>query len=349
MSSWQFVALTDYYGKKYGTAPQSYLKRTYEKWKSGETGMSGQTGTRVLECVPRFLGKEEQFQMLQFYIPSILSKWKAYTKTRTQNIEELHTTFFNIAKLIKENDYTLDWFVKNVFSQEEIDEFMGVLRFTMLDTLNRSYNSMREDISFFYSNLIGKLSQIDASIALKYSVNLLACTVELTTTEPVLKDDLILDIEPPDMVTKFTREYRKILLNYSMDCIKHDAHESGRRHLGLYDLNSLLNSVKNVQDHNEYNARLVIEGSAGSFFIDIEKKSQLRFALMIFKKAVALASIVLALALACIFLGDMAIPLCVILGYVIVFTLVSLIGSIRDLCMEMKEYERRKTKRVAES
>ncbi|MBL7186681.1 MAG: hypothetical protein ISS70_10185 [Phycisphaerae bacterium] len=311
--------------------------------------MSGETGRRILECVPRFLGREEQFQLLQFCIPSILSKWKTLAKARTQNIEELHATFSKIAKLIKESDYELEWFVTNVFSQEEIDEFMSVLRYTMLDTLNRSYYSVREDISFLYSNVIGKLSEIDASVTLEYSANLLDCRLQLTNTAPMLEDNLMQDIKPPDMVTKFDKEYRRILLDYSIDCIKHDTHDPGRKHVGLYDLNSLLNTVKNIQDHNEYSARLAIEGSGGDFSIRIEKKSKSKIAFEIFKRAVALALVLLVAVLVCIFFTTIVLALWWLFIAGLFWLFSQLVGEIRDLSKEMKEYEQRRTKRFAES
>ena len=151
------------------------------------------------------------------------------------------------------------------------------------------------------------------------------------------------------MVTKFNKEYRKILLNYSIDCIKHDAHDSGRKHVGLYDLNSLLNSVKNVQDHNEYSASLVIEGSGGSFLIRIEKKSQLKVAFTLFMRIATLALILVAVLFAYIFLTEIVLPLSWFIVIGVLGLLSWLVSDIRKLYTEIKEYERRKTKRFAEN
>lgn len=287
--------------------------------------------------------------MLQFYIPSILSQWKAHAKARSLKIEELDNTFTSIAKKVMEDDYTLHWFVRNVFSQEEIDEFIGVLRYTMLDTLKRSYNCIRDDISFIYSNVIGKLSQIEAVITLEYVIDLLGCRIELSGKKPLLEESFLLNLKPPNMVTKFNAEYREILLDYSINCIKHDAHDSGRKHIGLYDLDSLLSSLKKVRDDNEYTAGLSIEGSGGSFSIKIERKNQLHVQFEILKRAAILALVLIVLALAYIFLTDIVLPLSYFIVIGMFYFLAWSIGGIRDSYKEMKKYEQRKTNRFAEN
>lgn len=67
-----FEQFLDSYGRNYGPNAQQYLRRTYHDWRSGKTGMAGQSERRILECVPPFLDREKQFQILAFYVPAII-------------------------------------------------------------------------------------------------------------------------------------------------------------------------------------------------------------------------------------------------------------------------------------
>ncbi len=111
--------------------------------------MSVQTSRRILECVPPLLGKEEQFRILAFYIPSILQQQKERLKYVRFKVSELYEAYSAIINGIKDQEYKLDWFVSKVFSEQEIQEFLDVFKYTMVDSLARSYSSIREDLALF--------------------------------------------------------------------------------------------------------------------------------------------------------------------------------------------------------
>jgi hypothetical protein len=71
-----FQRFLAFYTRKYGYGATQYLNRTYYNWRSGITSMSKQTERRILECVPPFLEKDKQFQLLSFYIPSVIEQQK---------------------------------------------------------------------------------------------------------------------------------------------------------------------------------------------------------------------------------------------------------------------------------
>ena len=53
------------YGKQYGERPESYARKTYPKWKSGEVKLSGQTAQRLLELLPPLLPAEKRYDLVK--------------------------------------------------------------------------------------------------------------------------------------------------------------------------------------------------------------------------------------------------------------------------------------------
>lgn len=53
------------YGSFYGDAAEKYARKTFYKWESRETKLSGQTMERLVALVPPYLSAEERFGLLQ--------------------------------------------------------------------------------------------------------------------------------------------------------------------------------------------------------------------------------------------------------------------------------------------
>ncbi len=110
-----FERFSDFYARKYGSGPQQYMRRTYPQWKSGATKMAGQTVRRILECVPPFLTKEKQFELLALQIPSVIQQQKSKMKASSIKASQLESTYCNLAASVTEHEYELDWFLKEIF------------------------------------------------------------------------------------------------------------------------------------------------------------------------------------------------------------------------------------------
>ena len=57
--------LLEDYKDIYGSSAKQYARRTFLKWKSGETKLSGQTMERLIELVPPYLSSEQRFDLLR--------------------------------------------------------------------------------------------------------------------------------------------------------------------------------------------------------------------------------------------------------------------------------------------
>ena len=60
--------LLDEYGERYGKSAKSYAQKTFPKWKSGETKLSGQTIERLIELTPPYLSQEERYRILRLLL-----------------------------------------------------------------------------------------------------------------------------------------------------------------------------------------------------------------------------------------------------------------------------------------
>jgi hypothetical protein len=56
------------YGSIYGDSAEKYARKTFPKWKSGATNLSGQTMERLVELVPPYLSSEQRFSILQLVL-----------------------------------------------------------------------------------------------------------------------------------------------------------------------------------------------------------------------------------------------------------------------------------------
>ena len=53
------------YGAIHGSSAEKYARKTFPKWKSGATKLSGQTMERLIELVPPYLSPDQRFSILQ--------------------------------------------------------------------------------------------------------------------------------------------------------------------------------------------------------------------------------------------------------------------------------------------
>jgi hypothetical protein len=58
-------ALLEDYSASHGDPAGNYARKTFPKWKSGATNLSGQTMERLVELVPPYLSSEQRFRLLR--------------------------------------------------------------------------------------------------------------------------------------------------------------------------------------------------------------------------------------------------------------------------------------------
>lgn len=61
----QLKEIFDKYEKDFGASPREYAQKTYPRWKSGRTHMSGLVATRLFNLLPPFMPLQQKFQLTE--------------------------------------------------------------------------------------------------------------------------------------------------------------------------------------------------------------------------------------------------------------------------------------------
>jgi hypothetical protein len=89
--------LTDY-GIAHGDSAERYARKAYPNWKSGSTGLSGQTMERLVTLVPPYLSPEQRFSLLQLVVKN--HKPNAPYKSVRINIKEPSPGFAELDQIL---------------------------------------------------------------------------------------------------------------------------------------------------------------------------------------------------------------------------------------------------------
>lgn len=341
-----FAQFADFYGQKHGEGAKRYLQRTYSSWKSGATGTSGQTEYRLLACVPPFLDKSKQFELLSLQIPAVVHQQKSGLKASQIKASDLEITYRQLAATIVEHDYKLDWFVNEVFQAQEVTEFLNVFKFTMLDCLRLSYAQVNQDLMLMHDIL----PDLDGSVHLSYQIALLDCPVEVDVYPPPGPVQLAITMSEPSLVTQFRDRYRTILLDHALAQCKAEAVGHAHRQIALADVETVVAQLQRTSSDQEYDTTLEVQGHGGTLRIRLQKKNLLRL-----RYAIAQQTMKLLLALGVTGVGVAFLcvkgwwPILLYLGIIPLGIIGSIWGKLQELKSEVTEYERQRATRLAAS
>jgi len=150
-----FAKIARLYKQLYGYGAYKYLLDTFYSWKLGHVRVSGQTTTRILECVPRFLTDDKRFHILKCEIVHFIDTLHFKQQNKNISLSQLNNSFENYAKEIDSfSQVNLNWFVKKgIFSQTEIDQFLSVCKYALRQKLNLSYRQVQADLALIRTKL----------------------------------------------------------------------------------------------------------------------------------------------------------------------------------------------------
>lgn len=341
-----FERFADFYAEQYGSGPKQYLRRAYPQWQSGATKMAGQTERRILECVPPFLSKDKQFDLLSFQVPSVIAQQKSGLKASHIKTSEIETTYRQLAATVAEHEYKLDWFVNAVFPAKEVKEFLNVFKFTMLDCLRQSYAQVRQDLLLMHDIL----PDLDGSVALSYEIALLDCPVEVDTYPPPGADQLAIAMSEPSLVTQFRDRYRTILLDHALAQCKAEAVGHANRQVAFADVEAVVAQLQRTASDQEYDTTLEVQGHGGTLTIRLQKKNLLRLRYAIAQQTMKLLFALGLTGVAVIFLCVKGLwPILFYVGIIPLGIIGSIWGKLQELKSEVTEYERKRATRFAAS
>ena len=329
------------YASKYGEGARAYLNKTIYAWQNGWTGMSGQTMSRILECVPPFLEIDEQFKLLSFFAPPALSE---QFHGQQMALSEIADCYNQIAHTVKCKEYELPWFVRDVFSAEEITEFLNVFKFTMIDGLRQSYHDVRNDLV----TLRKTCAATDAAIDVQYQIALLDYPLDIDTCPTSMPPSLDIAAPEPRLVTEFRQQYRQVLLEHVVQARATIRTGDIRQRIALSDVAAVIRQLQRTKSDQEYESTLAVEGRGGDFTVRFEKKNPLRLQYAIAVESVKLGIVVtISAALALWSIAEGLWPLLYFVA-LIAFSLLSAIWTkLQSLRWEVMEYEGKRRTGVA--
>jgi len=338
-----FERFTDFYARKYGDGPKRYLQRTYPHWRSGTTNMASQTERRILVCVPPFLDKVKQFELLSFQIPAVIHQQNSELKVRSIRMAELEATYRNLAKSVLEREYKLGWFVNEVFPSEELTEFLNIFKYTTIDCLRQSFTQVSEDLLLMHDFL----PKIDGSVDMSYHIALLDCTLDVDVYPPHGTTRLDISMPEPRLVTQFRDQYKTILLDHALNQCKVAVTGHVNRQIALTDVQTVVTQLERTKSDQEYDSTIEVQGHGGTLRLCLQKKDLLRL-------RYATAKQIVKLLIAICISGVVVVWLCVkgfwpilfCLGFICLGIIGSIWGKLNELKTEVKEYERRRATRL---
>ena len=276
-ANWEVkAAYFELYAKKYGSSSAAYARKTYPKWRDGITGMSSQTARRVLEIVPAVLSRSQKLELLHIYVPSFEKSLQERLRENFCRMEsipvlELAASYETAEKVVNNMSFSMGWFVKDVFSEVELEHLHNVLRWLMLTRLKESFTAVQDDLI----KLHNACRLVTFAVHLDYQIKLLGIGVELTAAAGLGK----LAFSPVFKMTGQGLEedvkslLRKKLVVARAEDKEANYHGRGKGVIAIHEVESALAVVERSDSRAaEIETTLEIEAQGGSALLNLEKK-----------------------------------------------------------------------------
>jgi hypothetical protein len=236
----------------------------------------------------------------------------------------------------------MEWFVKEVFSDKEISEFLDVLKYTMHEQIQASYQGVCDDLVKFRE----ALAVTDGSVDVDYTISLFDCRLNIDTFAG--STPLRLEMPVPALVTRFNDDYRNILVDQSARQIMEERNRPVKQRVAIYDIQTMLTQLQRMDSDQECDATLTVEGRGGIATIHITKKllGRLRYEIAVeTAKLVFLVALLIAVGI-WLATSDMIIVL-IGLSVFVSSVLAAVWDKRKTLISEVLDYERKKRRGFA--
>jgi len=341
-----FEAFVRFYSGKYGSSAASYLRKTYPMWKDGITSMSGQTGTRILTCVPRFLSREDQISLLKFYLPWIQTLKEAELSSSSISADSLVQSYEEAARHVLERDFKLDWFINEVFSADEVREFLQAFKFMLLKRLELSYQCVCGDLE----RLNDLVRRVDFPVSVDYYIHYLGRSLSLTS--PTVPNPQAFRInQPVPRLFQTTDEHLlKVLSDDAIQMRNEQEDATVKAFISANDVQMALSQIQ-VASSQEIDSTIDANGEGGRITLHFIRRDVQRMRYeasksgWMFGGACVLIAGIYFHGLNHGYIGLLLFPG----GFVAFGILAALWGTFQESKKQLEDYERKQTARFAKS
>lgn len=302
--------------------------------------MASKTGRRILECVPRFLSAEDQFQILAFYMPQFISRYLLKSELFPNHIDvtEVHQRFCKLCETVIADSPSFDWFVGTAFSVEEIQEFIRVFKFGVLERLRESYLAVKKDLNA----IVPLLRDFSAVATAKYEITDIQAQMKLSSSALLGEPDFP-TIPEPAIASRFRPQFRRMMVEQSLQAELGKTHRQGLQQILLGDLVSLRRAIESLNESNDVAGEIVGVGYGGTVTIVVKRRNQTALRLQVFKYTSLAASLTLALFVLCSWVLTTKIPGSVFLLLLFVLPVIIRTWKMRaEALQELKSYEQQR-------
>jgi hypothetical protein len=268
-----FNKIADLYHSFYGDKPYNYLLEAYAFWKNGSRRVSDQTMEKILKCVPKYLTKDKKLIILKLEIIQFIERSKKKFENQKINcnqIDGIYTGFYDSVEKFDISD--LRWFIKDVFSTNEIRFYIEISKYVIKKKLEQSYNQVKNDLKILHPII----SQISFGVeSQEYNIDFFKTPINLSSIQDIRMQFDLGGIKEPLL----NENVDERMLNYLLDEILKITyiHDVGaiNQEISKNDLNLLLIRYKDILD-NDKEAEILSEfkGRGGIFITRILLKSK---------------------------------------------------------------------------
>ena len=231
---------------------------------------------RILEIVPAILSRQDQLKLLEIYIPflqqSLAETFRESLGNKVIPLLELSTFYRSAEEMAKKVSLPVDWFVKGVFTEDELAHFQEIIRFLLIPRLERSFTNVVSDLIALHNACREQSLQIE----LNYRISALGAQVELESAQGVQN----LSYRPSYQFdqSKVTDDIRGMLLRHVAETLIQDEASqklaTGMQNIALHELAATLGSIEKANNPNaEAHSTLRIEAKGGIAVLEINKIS----------------------------------------------------------------------------
>ena len=173
------------YGDMHGASAEAYAKNTYPNWKSGKTGLSGQTMERLVTLVPPYLSPEQRFKILKLVLDK--HKKSVVYKSIKINVKEPSAGFADLQSALTsmKHDDLLEHLPENVMEAAKwlYDDDITSARAMLADAKKIETEIIKKNASREIEILKRTISSGQIKSA-SYSVEMPAGTVNVVAYSP---------------------------------------------------------------------------------------------------------------------------------------------------------------------
>lgn len=338
--------ILDFYRDLYGYGPYNYLKSTFRSYKLGKVSISRQTMVRIIECVPRFLTDEKRFFILKNEVICFIETLHQKQQNKTVKLSELNTLFENYSIQIENFDQSnLPYMVgKRIFTTEEIEQFLIVCKFALLEKLNLAFKQVQNDLILFKE----KISSFKTGVfKASYQIDFLNSKIDLSNINEFHIDFIKLkqqEINPNGTYKQFAEQY---ILEEFMQMNFSEKEGAVNHFVKSKDLDFFLDQYHQInRKENEATLKSDFKGEGGQLNVILEVKSLHKIKSLIYlssaKMIIYFAVLIIAIFLVVKFELYKVVILVIIggliLGGILLENFKSEIQTIKNLKLDLKRY-----------